>query len=320
MSGTASCGSSRLLCGIDVGGTRTKVGLIDPKDPSAVLAMEVFDTERNSEELFLGNIRKSVQRLTDKVGNPSAAGVSIGSYAFRDGSIDGLSSMIRFMTHGYPLATKLSDALCKPVRIDNDARLICLAEAVAGSGRGFSRVLTITLRTGIGIGICQDSKPLGSEPFFHLAGHLKVREGTEFPWLDETPCYCGISGCAESTCSGTALALHVRHELGKGTDVKRMFEMASQGDLKAKAVVDWYITYLLRALNQYVYAYCPDVIVLGGGVAHGLSPYLNRIRAGITSWVFEGQRTEVRLTSLEEEAGVIGAASLFCSDDWRANA
>lgn len=112
----------------------------------------------------------------------------------------------------------------------------------------------------------------------------------------------------------------MRHELGEGADVKGMFEMASRGDSKAKDVVDWYITYLLRALNQYVYVYCPDVIVLGGGVAHGLSPYLDRIRAGITSRVFEGQHTEVRLSSLKEEAGVIGAASLFCSDDWRTNA
>lgn len=165
--------------------------------------------------------------------------------------------------HKYLLATKLSDVLGKPVRIDNDAHVICLAEAVAGSGRGFSRILTITLGTGIDIVICEGSKPLGSEPFFHLAGHLKVREGTEYPWLDATPCYCGISGCAESTCSGTALARHVRHELGEGADVKGMFEMASRGDSKAKDVVDWYITYLLRALNQYVYVYCPDVIVLG---------------------------------------------------------
>lgn len=309
-------GDGRLVCGIDIGGTRTKVGLVDAANPSAVLSMEVFDTERCSEELFLDNIRKSVHRLSEKAGDPLAAGVSIGSYTYCDGSIDGLSSMVHFLVHGYPLAARLSKALGKSVRVENDARLICLAEAVAGSGRGFSRVLTITLGTGIGIGICEDAKPLGREPFFHLAGHIKVREGTEYPWLDDVPCYCGIKGCAESTCSGTALGRHVRHELGEGISVKEMFELAGRGDRAARNVADWYVSYLLRALNQYVYLYCPDVIVLGGGVARGLSPYVDRIRAGITSQVFGEQHTEVRLSSLNEESGVIGAASLFFSDDW----
>jgi predicted NBD/HSP70 family sugar kinase len=67
-------GDGRLVCGIDIGGTRTKVGLVDAANPSAVLSMEVFDTERGSEELFLDNIRKSVHRLSEKAGTPSRRG------------------------------------------------------------------------------------------------------------------------------------------------------------------------------------------------------------------------------------------------------
>lgn len=92
-----------------------------------------------------------------------------------------------FLIQGYPLATKLSDILAKPVRVDNDTRLICLAKAIAGSGRGLSPALVITLRTGIDVGICKDSKPLESEPFFRLAGHLKVRGGRDSPGSIQLP-------------------------------------------------------------------------------------------------------------------------------------
>jgi predicted NBD/HSP70 family sugar kinase len=197
------------------------------------------------------------------------------------------------------------------VRVDNDARLICLAEARDGAGKGFSRVLTLTLGTGVGVGLCEDGRPFGGEPFIHLAGHIKVRTGGEYACLDADPCYCGMQGCLESTCSGTSLQAYVHDRLGDDVSNKEMFERAAAGDTEAQAIVDWYIDMLARALNQYVYLYCPDVIVIGGGVAKGLGRYSGKLDALLTAEVYEGQRTVIKVTDLKEDSGILGAASLF---------
>ncbi len=90
-----------------------------------------------------------------------------------------------------------------------------------------------------------------------------------------------------------------------------MFERAAEGDAEAQAIVDWYIDMLARALNQYVYLYCPDVIVIGGGVAKGLGRYSGKLDALLTAEVYEGQRTVIKVTDLKEDSGILGAASLF---------
>lgn len=299
-----------IVCGIDVGGTRTKCGLVDLAG-GRVLATTVFDTEREDEGRFLDSIATAVRDLADAHGEPRAAGVSIGSYVFADGSIDGMSTIVRFLTHGYPLADKVASRLGIPVRVDNDARLICLAEAQGGQGRGFSRVLTLTLGTGVGVGLCEGGRPVGRASDMHLAGHIMVREPLSVPELDDEACYCGLGGCFESTCSGTSLARVVRARLGEGRTNADLFRLAREGDAGAREVVEWYLCMLGRALNQYVYLYRPDVIVLGGGVARGLEPYAARIARDMVAEVYEGQRTEVRVTELREDSGVIGAASLL---------
>ncbi len=299
-----------LVAGIDIGGTNVKSGIVDLAT-NEVLASCDFPTIRDSEQAFLESLAAAVAQLSAQADAPRAAGISIGSYVFSDGSIDGMSSFVPFLTHGYPLAERIGGALGLPVRVDNDARLICLAEARDGAGQGFSRVLTLTLGTGIGVGLCEDGRPFGGEPFIHLAGHVKVRTGGEYPCLDAEPCYCGMEGCFESTCSGTSLQVYVHDRLGADVSNKEMFERAAEGDPAAAEIADWFLDMLARALNQYVYLYCPDVIVIGGGVAKGLERYESDLNDRLVAEVYEGQRTVVRITDLKEDSGILGAASLF---------
>lgn len=296
-----------LVAGIDVGGTRTKVGLVDVV-ARKVVSCSVVPTEHLAEGDFLAGIARELAR---QGGGFRAAGTSIGSYVFADGSIDGMSSFVPFLVHGYPLRERLEGALGVPCRVDNDARLIGLAEALDGEGRGFRRVLTLTLGTGVGVGLCEGGRPVGADSYMHLAGHLRVREGGDVPSLDDEPCYCGLAGCFESTCSGTSLQKVVHAALGPEVTNPQLFQRAQAGDESAQAIVDWYLDMLLRALNQYVYLYCPDCIVLGGGVAAGLAPYRDHIQAGIVASVYEGQTSQVRVTRLRENAGVLGAGLLF---------
>ena len=80
-----------LVAGIDIGGTNVKAGIVDLAT-NEVLAARSFPTERSSEEAVLASIARAGDDLSRDAGRPRAAGVSIGSYVFGDGSIDGMSS------------------------------------------------------------------------------------------------------------------------------------------------------------------------------------------------------------------------------------
>lgn len=308
------CSMRRLIAGIDIGGTRVKLGVVE-LDTGNVSQVIVFNTYRNSEEAFLQSISDVLDQCLKeqnlKKENLLGIGVSIGSYVFADGSIDGMSSFVPFMTEGYPLIPRLEEALHLPVRADNDARLIGLAESRYGAGKGYGRTLTITLGTGIGVGICVDGKPLGDEAFFHLAGHVKVRTGGDIVCLDHEPCYCGLAGCFESTCSGTSLEKYLRHVLDPKISNQEFFEMAQKGDKEALRHLEWYLGHLADALNQYIYFYCPDIIILAGGVSKGLVPWKKEIARRIVAKVHYRQNVVLSISSLMEDSGVLGAATLF---------
>lgn len=302
------------IAGIDIGGTRVKLGVIDRQ--GRVLASDVYPTEKHSEQAFLDQMAARLDSVLKAAGiakeQLAGAGVSIGSFVFAPGGeIDGMSEFVPFFVSGYPLREKLEQALGLACRVDNDARLICMAEAVYGAGRDFDRVLTLTLGTGVGVGLCADGKATEAQAVMHLAGHILVRGQNEAPWLDEPPCYCGQTGCLESTCSGTSLQKYVQHELGPDATCESMFRAAAEGDEKALACAHWYVDMLAKGLNQYVYVYCPDVIVLGGGVAKSLGPWLPVLEQKLCAQVHSRQHTQLRLAQLEENAGVLGAAAQF---------
>ncbi len=128
--------------------------------------------------------------------------------------------------------------------------------------------------------------------------------------MDAVPCYCVVEGCMESTCSGTALA-RLAEEITPGLTVKALFALAKDGDGTARNVVERYNRYLMRALNQYTLLFTPDCIVLGGGVAHGLEPYLPKLNEMLTARVYRGHHPIIKVAALHESGGVIGAATLF---------
>ncbi|MDL2229053.1 ROK family protein, partial [Treponema sp. OttesenSCG-928-L16] len=141
-----------------------------------------------------------------------------------------------------------------------------------------------------------------------------VRESGIFDSVLDT-CYCAVQGCLESTCSGTALAVLTKHIFGKETKLsnQELFEQANAGNAKAELCTDFFLTMLIRALNQFVYLFCPDIIVIGGGVANSLKPALPRLNEELLAKVYTKHKVAVRISALKEDAGIIGAAAQFFS-------
>lgn len=306
--------------GIDIGGTRTKTGLVE-LETQQIAAVRVTATDGGDEQTFLDFVRGEIDELIKQQKSVAAdsfsvdqivgIGISIGSYIFPDqGIVDTMDGFINIPDH-YPLRELLERHLHIPCRIENDARLIGYAESRFGAGKDYKRVLTLTLGTGVGAGFTADKDFPDSEACIHLAGHIKVREAGSEPPLDQSPCYCSVQGCLESTCSGTALQKMGRYRFGADMTNEKLFEAAGKGDGQALELITRYLDYLSVGLNEYVYVFAPDVIVLGGGVAKGLKPYLEYLKSKVTAKIHSLYTVEIKVSGLNEDGGILGAAGLF---------
>ena len=317
--------NKHFVIGLDIGGTRCKAGLVDISS-GEVLQSEVFPTEKDDEDLFFQKLREKCSNIANYAESPiEGIGVGVLTYVFADGSVDSTGGYVPFLDF-LPLARRIKELTGYRCLICNDAEAAAQAEALYGAGRGCSRVLTLTLGTGIGVGFTVDGKSQNKEAAIHLAGHIKVRNGGELSnCLDDPPCYCAVSGCFESSCSGSSFSRLAGYYFGKNdstvsadrTDLSSLmagemiFKMAKSGDERALVCIRWFLDKLICALNQYVYIFCPDIIVLGGGLSNSLGPWFNELNMGLKAMVYANQRIKVVPATLKEEGGILGAASLF---------
>lgn len=151
------------------------------------------------------------------------------------------------------------------IAVDNDCNLAALGEYSFGAGRDYPSTLYVTVSTGVGGGLVVDGEVYsGSRGFAGEIGHMKL---TDEPY----PCGCGRTGCVESAISGPSIVRRAeesgwRPEDGAEPTTRNIFEAANAGDGTAYGIVERSAGYFADSLVNFVYAYDPAVIVVGGGV------------------------------------------------------
>jgi len=293
---------------MDIGGTRTKYGLIDVTN-GAFVVQAMNPTETSGLQSFVDAAAASFTNLCQDAHiqreQVIGAGVGVPGYVADDG-ISMVWESLAFM-EGTACRPTLETALGIPVRMENDARIVALGEAYYGGHGMMRRLLSLTLGTGLGFGLVIDGQLQERTSINHLSGHIPLRPGTK-------PCYCGFSGCLESWVNATALEEHYRALAGNSDtllDTRTIFERAVQHDPAAEHSVVQLIADLTAGLNAYCYLFAPDVIVLGGGLSYSLDAWLPQIQQGLFAHPYEGYGAQVCLSQLKERAGLFGAASLW---------
>ena len=302
----------RLAFGVDVGGTRTKYGLVELSS-GEIRAQTVLPTASSGTEAFITALEQALDELADQAGieRHDCLGLGIGvPGAVIDDDISEIWKTLAFL-NGDSLHPLLEDRLGMPVRLDNDARLVALGEANYGSERGAGRLLSLTLGTGLGFGFVVDGRLQEANSLNHMAGHILIRPGTE-------TCYCGLSGCLESLVSADGLVkayLEASSQTGLSSeplpDPQEIFTLATQGNSLAVSTVGQWLEDLSQGLNVYCYLFAPQVIVLGGGLAKNLTPYLAGLQSRLFARPFAGYNARLSISQLGEKAGILGAAALF---------
>jgi predicted NBD/HSP70 family sugar kinase len=163
------------------------------------------------------------------------------------------------------LRDMLQDAFGYPVRIDNDANLLTLAELWFGAGRHRENFAVVSIEHGVGMGLVIDHKVrrgglgLGME-----LGHSKVQ-------MDGALCRCGRRGCLEAYVADYALvreastALNVAQASSNVSDtLDILYARAKDGDAPARAIFSRAGRYLAMGLANVVTLFDPALILLSG--------------------------------------------------------
>ena len=298
-----------MIGAVDIGGTKIAVGLVD--DGGRVVRRAEAPTE--AERGYAVGISKIAKMLREALRETGAAvrGIGIGSTGMLD-PIRGEWLDVDFLPgweHKSPVQD-LSREFGVRVAMENDGDAGALAEAYWGAGKGKSRMVYVTIGTGIGGGIILDGHlyrgVAGSHPEF--GHHVMEASGPE--------CTCGLRGCWEALAAGCSMEKWYQEHCpaedqnGKVVTARGICDLARKGNGFAKQAVEREGTYLGLGLANLIGMFVPDVIVLGGGMMQSADLYLGKIREVIRSGCrfVPAEKTQIALASLGDDANLIGAA------------
>ena len=305
--------------GVDLGGTKISAAIVDKNYNIITKVTCPTDAKRAADD-----ITKSIADLCYKAAND--AGIP--------GAIDAQNGIIEYSCNlptyiSYPIVNKMREITgVSDIFVDNDANAAALGEAVAGAAKDSSSSVMITLGTGVGGGVVIDGNIL---PSFNGAGgelgHTVIVHGG-------VPCPCGRRGCFEAYSSATSLVRMTKERLTElkaasvptlmlsmcsgdpqRANTRTAFDASKQGDVEAIKLIGEYTEYLACGIINLINTFQPEVFLIGGGLSgegdYLLEPLLPIIeREQYTRTYPKAKQTKIKIATLGNDAGIIGAAAL----------
>lgn len=310
--------STKYYLGLDVGGTNMVAGVVD--ENHQIIAKESIPTQagRTIEEITTDMAevsKKAVLKAGLQMEDISSWGIGMPSYVNPKTNL--LVHANCFGWKNVPIYDYLKKHISLPTYIANDANCATYGEVLAGSASQYTDAIMLTLGTGVGGGIIMGKKIYsGSDNMGAELGHTKLVYNGE-------RCTCGQKGCLEAYCSSTALIRIMKETLQKNKDTliwklcgedenkvngEILFEAARQGDSLAKQIVDDYISRLAAGISTFITIFRPQVIILGGGIAHAGDLLLKPLNEKLHTCTFAAEEIgipQVIRAELGNDAGII---------------
>jgi glucokinase len=315
--------SAEVYIGVDIGGTKVAVGLVDTKGKILYKTRSPMQARGTAAQALTS---VSVAIDTALRDNPSTAVRGIGLIS--PGTVDPQNGTILNASNlpcwrNYPLAGEIQKAYGLPASVHNDANAAGLAEALWGASVGYKCMFYATIGTGIGTAITYNAQLyLGRTGAAGEGGHNTID-------YRGTKCRCGKSGCIETFAAGWAIAARAQERLAReGQRGKRIIELAGgnrekvssetlakaweEGDLLATEILRETADILAVWFGNVVDLLEPDIIVVGGGISHLIAQWFDRIASQLPFWSVNARCGEIPFVEAKyrTDSGIVGAAAL----------
>lgn len=279
--------------GIDVGGSSIKSGVVYDDERLCQQTTTTPIDPNGSAEHILSTMAQSIRVQIGQIDAGSAfAGIGFGFPGPFD-YLRGISKLQHKFAAIYQVdvGAALRAALALPdlpIRFRNDAEAAIVGEAQVGSGRGYHRLIGVTLGTGLGSSFVVDGERVS-------AGAGVAPEG----WLWHVP--VGAGRLADDLYSTRGLQAHIRQVTGEELpSIPAAATSARSGDAALQGAFAAFGADLGTFLQPYVQQFGAETVIVLGGIANAFDLFAPACQQRIG--------VPLQVGRLGASAGVVGAA------------
>lgn len=310
-----------VVLGIDIGGTFTKIGLVD-RSGSIHFEDEISTRGYKTIEEFIVVLHAHIMKRLENL-EPAFLLVGVGVGApngnYYQGTIENAPNLA--WKGKIEFVSLMEKQFHLPTVVTNDANAAALGEMLFGDAGDLKNFVMITLGTGLGSGLVVNGDVVyGHDGFAGELGHVLVYDHGR-------QCGCGKKGCLEAYVSATGIKRTVYELLAEDNDEseirkipfsdlkpKMITALAEQGDpIAIKAFKR--TGYLLgRALADTVAHISPARIFLFGGLAKAGKWILEPAKQSMEEHLLPVYRNKIDIVPsalLDKNIAILGAAALI---------
>lgn len=303
--------------GVDIGGTHTKIALVDTRGKISTLVRIETDVDPQKPEAFIDHVCEIAKQIQSSfIGNIVGVGVSCLGMQNENGigprysvNVPGLNDFnIRDYVHSH---------LGLPVKVTNDLMSHTLAEYHYGVGQGCTRFLCVALGTGIGAAAIINGEPVelwgGTSGD---SGRIPLDPKSEFV------CAGNIHGSAEALCGVAGIEEYARLMYKKeGITAKDVITACRTGnDPIAEEIIKIVGRHTGHLIAILAMIFGPDRVALAGGTSNAGYILLESCRISFDEIAGDYFRMlaktdppvhseiEIVFGEIRGEAGVVGGA------------
>jgi glucokinase len=309
-----------IVCGIDIGGTNTVIGLIK-RNGDCIKEISIPTNSGLTPNEYFKKISRLIQEtLTTISSKYNLVGIGIGApnANHKKCSIENPPNLNWGIVD---VSITMKQYIDLPIAIINDANAAAIGELHFGAGKGKKNFILITLGTGLGSGIVVNGEIVnGQNGIAGEIGHIVYKENGR-------QCKCGQKGCLETYVSATGI-VETAKELLKDSnfqsvlrkietsriDSKLIFEAALDGDVLALNSFELTGKALGTQLAAAVCIIDPESIFLLGGLAGAGELIIEPTKRFMEKNLFSPFKNKVNILSSglnNVNAAVLGAGALI---------
>ena len=273
------------LIGVDLGGTNVRAGLVQN---GRIVKLEAREHSSLGEREIINEICRTIKTVMP----PRTHGIGIGVPTLvKNGIVYSPNNIPSWKV--VPLQKILERHFRLPVFVNNDAKCFALGELQFGQGRGYPNLIGLIIGTGLGAGIVIGGKLFsGKNGGAGEIGSITYREKN-----------------FEHYCSGR----YFQREFG--VDGATLDHRAANGDHVAQEQLASFGDHLAEAIMALLYAYDPEIIVLGGSVSKSFRFFEARVWEILRAkFHFQNSLKRLKIVPSKKPHIAILAAAALCLD------
>ena len=288
----------KVRAGVDIGGTKVRIGLVGEDGELLLLMDKIAMTKFEKGDELMLVIANTIKAQVAGHSDYELVGVGVGAPGPLNDTHDSVMETPNTpIIQNYPLVARLQAHFDVPVKMNNDANVFVLGEAISGAGKGEAFVYGITLGTGYGHGFVWDGRILSG-------AHGTATEYGLAPYND---------GTFEDYASGPALERNYESIAGESRTGLQIYKLAQTGNANALAAWSLLGRSVGHSLVYVTHLLDPGIIVVGGSLAAGFEFFIDSLREVVDAHLFQNQKGRLRIEPAElgDAAPVIGSALLI---------